>query len=250
MLDVDKILLEHFDANFTEEKIAHLRDHYLKHSVVPLRNFIPPTIFEALKSEAEGVMEAHGVARDFNLEITDNTPRHMTTVGQPVISKVAKIIPAMYESKSLVSIATQLVGEQVFECPYLGERYVLSSMKRSGDTHGWHWDDYAMGMVWVLEAPDPHEGGFVQCVPNTSWDKSNPDVYGAMLQQPIYSYAFEPGDAYIIRADTTMHRVHPIRGEGKRLIVNTTWAFAEDLKRTMTHETNDVLFGGSTAYVQ
>lgn len=250
MLNVDRILSEYLENNFTEKKIEELRAYFLTHSVVPLRQFIPPVLFSALKEEAENIVTAHGVARDFNLEITDNTPRHMTTVGQPVISELGSIIPAMYDSKVLIDIASRIVGEQVFECPYLGERYVLSSLSRSGDTHGWHWDDYAMGMVWVLEAPHPKDGGFVQCVPNTSWDKTNPDVHGAMLQQPIYSYAFEPGDAYIIRADTTMHRVYPIRGEGKRLIVNTTWAFADDLKRSMTHETNDVLFGGATAYAQ
>jgi hypothetical protein len=82
-------------------------------------------------------------------------------------------------------------------------------------------------------------------VPHTSWDKKNPDVHGALLNSQVYSYAFQPGDAYVIKTNTTMHRVYPIRGNGRRTIVNTTWASAAELQQSITHETNDILFGGA-----
>jgi hypothetical protein len=245
---LEEILENHFEKEFTEEKVSLLNEFYQSRSVVPLRNFIPPELFDALKEETNQILGDHGVARNFNVEITNNTPRHMITVGQPDIAVKGDIIPSLYKSKALVNLASRLVGEQVFECPYLGERYVISSLQKSGDTHGWHWDDYALGMVWVLEAPEASEGGFVQSVPNTSWDKENPDVFKAILDNPIHSYAFKPGDAYIIRADKTLHRVHPISSNNRRVIVNTTWALAEDFGKKITHETNDILFGGSTKY--
>src|SRR5207253_3089522 len=98
----------------------------------------------------------------------------------------------------------------------------------------------------ILEAPDHREGGFVQCVPHTAWNKKDPDVHGALLKSQVYSYHFAPGDAYFIKTNTTMHRVYPIRGDGRRTIVNTTWANAEDMRQPLTHETNDILFGGIT----
>ncbi len=138
-----------------------------------------------------------------------------------------------------------MVGEELSTCPYAGEHYVISRLRKSGDTHGWHWDDYAYGFVLILEAPDYREGGFVQAVAHTAWDKRNPDVHGALLASQVRSYAFAPGDAYVIKTDTTMHRVYPIRGNAGRTIVNTTWANAADLATPKTHETNDLLFGGT-----
>jgi hypothetical protein len=170
----------------------------------------------------------------------------MTTVGQPVISTEGPLIDAFYFSRGLREFLAEIVGEELFTCPYAGEHYVISRLGRSGDTHGWHWDDYTYGLILVLEAPHYREGGFVQAVPNTSWDKENPDVYGALISSQVRSYALEPGDAYIVKTNTTMHRVHPIRGEGRRTIVNMTLASADDLTRPMSHETNDALFGGIT----
>jgi len=177
-------------------------------------------------------------------EITDGTPRNMRTVGQPVIKDKGPLIDAFYFAPALLELVERVVGEQVHTCPYPGEHYVISQLDRHGDTHGWHWDDYTYGIILVLEAPHYTQGGFVQAVPNTAWDKANPDVYGALLSSQVRSYALAPGDGYVIKTNSTMHRVHPIRGEDRRTIVNMTLASTADLSRQFTHETNDALFGG------
>ena len=241
---VNESLSRHFAENFSGEKLAGLQAQFQAEHVVPLRGFCPPDLFEPLKNEAFGIMDEFGVARDLVFEITDNTPRHMTTVGQPVIVEHGPLIHSMYFSPVMKDMLSAIVGEELFTCPYAGEHYVISRLAKSGDTHGWHWDDYSYGFVLILEAPHYREGGFVQAVPHTSWDKQNPDVYGALLKSQVRSYAFEAGDAYVIKTDTTMHRVHAIRGNGRRTIINTTWANGTDLVRPMTHETNNILFGG------
>jgi len=242
---VESVFRRHLAETFAGDQLAALRARFQETHLVPLRGFLPPALLRALRDEAFGLMDRFGVARDLTLEITDHTPRHMTTVGQPVIKEHGPIIHELYFSPLLKEILSRLVGEEVFTCPYPGEHYVVSRLVRSGDTHGWHWDDYTYGLVLILEAPSYRDGGFVQGVPRTSWDKKNPDVYGALLKSQVHSYAFEAGDAYVVKTDTTMHRVHPIRGSGRRTIVNMTWVSASDLVEPRTHETNDILFGGT-----
>jgi hypothetical protein len=245
--DVDGLLQGHFAAGFTDERKQSLRDLFQAEHVVALRDLCPQDLLGAVTAEASGIMDRFGVVHDFDMKITDGTPRHLASVGQPVIKEHGPLVHSVYFSTALRHLLAEIVGEELFICPYPGEHYVISRLARSGDTHGWHWDDYTYGFILVLEAPDYRDGGFVQAVPNTSWDKENPDVHGALLNSVVRSYAFEPGDAYLIKTDTTMHRVYPIRGDGRRMIVNTTFASAEDLVRPMSHETNDTLFGGAAA---
>ncbi|MCZ7462268.1 HalD/BesD family halogenase [Streptomyces sp. WMMC940] len=242
--DVNELLGRHFAEQFTEDRMTALRTQFEAEHIVPLRRLCPPELFGAIKDEACVIMDRHGVSHDLVFEITDNTPRSMTTVGQPVIKDEGPLIDAFYFAPEILRLVGDIVGEQVHTCPYEGEHYVISRLGKSGDTHGWHWDDYTYGIILVLEAPHYTEGGFVQAVPNTSWDKKNPDVYGALISSQVRSYALEPGDAYVVKTNTTMHRVHPIRGEGRRTIVNMTLVSTEDLTKSLTHETNDALFGG------
>lgn len=243
--DPERLFERHFAARFTGDTLAGLQQSFRDEHIVPLRGFCPPELLGALQQEAFEIMDEHGVDRKFSFDITDGTPRQMTTVGQPVIRDHGPLIHATYFSPAVKRLLSQVVGEEVFTCPYAGEHYVISRLGKSGDTHGWHWDDYTYGFILVLQAPDYRDGGFVQAVPHTSWDKENPDVHGALLKSQVRSYAFEAGDAYVVKTDTTMHRVYPIRGETTRTIVNMTWANGADLDREITHETNDALFGGT-----
>ncbi|MFD9867142.1 hypothetical protein ACFXI8_25670 [Streptomyces niveus] len=242
--DVNDLLSRHFAEKFDAETVADIRRQFEAEHIVPLRGLCPPEFLAAVRDEACGIMDRYGVSHDLRFEITDNTPRSMTTVGQPVIKDEGPLIDAFYFAPQMRELVGRVVGEQVHICPYEGEHYVISRLDKSGDTHGWHWDDYTYGIILVLEAPHYTQGGFVQAVPNTAWDKENPDVYGALISSQVRSYALEPGDAYVVKTNTTMHRVHPIRGEGRRTIVNMTLASEADLSRPMTHETNDALFGG------
>ncbi|MFF7181297.1 hypothetical protein [Streptomyces sp. NPDC008121] len=242
--EVNGLLGRYITETFDADRKAALREQFASEHIVPLRQLCPPELFAPIKDEACSIMDRYGVNHDLVFEITDNTPRSMTTVGQPVIKDEGPLIDAFYFSSELLGFVSDIVGEQVHSCPYAGEHYVISRLGRSGDTHGWHWDDYTYGIILVLEAPHYTEGGFVQAVPHTSWDKENPDVYGALISSQVRSYALEAGDAYVVKTNTTMHRVHPIRGEGRRTIVNMTLASSEDLTKSLTHETNDTLFGG------
>lgn len=242
---VNGLLAEHWARNFTAPRVAEYAARFAAEDVVVLPELTPPELTEAIRAEACDIIDRHGTTHRLSFAITDNTPRNMTTVGQPIIKDEGPLIHAFYFAPELMRLTSAVIGEELHTCPYPGEHYVISRLAETGDTHGWHWDDYTYGIILALEAPDYRDGGFVQAVAGTSWDKENPDVYGALLGGVVRSYALKPGDAYLIKTDTTMHRVHPIRGEGRRTIVNMTLASTADLTRPMTHETNDTLFGGS-----
>ena len=58
---------------------------------------------------------------------------------------------------------------------------------------------------------------------STSWNKNDPQLPRWFVSRPIYSMELAPGDLYLMRTDTTMHRVYPITG-GRRLIINMAYA--------------------------
>lgn len=243
--DVDALLGAHLTEHFGPDALDRLRADFATENIVPLRGLCPPELFPAIRDEAFAIVDRFGKDRDMVFEITDNTPRSMTTVGQPLIKEYGPLIDAFYFSPTLLDFASSVVGERLHTCPYAGEHYVVSRLRKSGDTHGWHWDDYSYGIILVLETPHYTDGGFVQAVPHTSWNKEHPDVHGALLSSQVRSYALEAGDCYLVKTNTTMHRVYPIRGEdARRTIVNMTLVNDSDLARPMTHETNDALFGG------
>jgi hypothetical protein len=241
---VSDALGRHIAGSFGAARTSQISASFAAEHIVPLRGLCPPALLAAITEEANGIVEGFGTRRELVFSITDNTPRNIVTVGQPVIKAEGPLIDAFYFSPALRDFLASVVGEQVHICPYPGEHYVLSRLSKSGDTHGWHWDDYTYGFILVLEAPHYTQGGFIQAVANTSWNKEDPDVYGALISSQVRSYWLEPGDGYVIKTNTTMHRVHPIRGDDRRTIVNMTFASTADLSMPMTHETNDALFGG------
>lgn len=81
---------------------------------------------------------------------------------------------------------------------------IITRLERAGDSHGWHWDDYAFALVWVVECPPPADGGSVQGVPRTRWNKREPGGPD-LASHPIHSWYLQPGDAYLMRTDTTLH---------------------------------------------
>lgn len=134
-----------------------------------------------------------------------------------------------------------MAGQAVYSCPYEPEQFVVTQLDRVGDTHGWHWDDYSFALVWVAECPDTVDGGFVECVPGTVWDKQQPGIEQVLRDRAIHRLEAGPGQVYLMRASTTLHRVHPIR-RGRRTIVNMAFAAEDELSRPVSHETMDALW--------
>jgi hypothetical protein len=234
--------LEKYLTALTEDtRLDEARRQFLKRGVVQVPFLAPEAVKELLAIEVEDLVTSHGRRRDLVFPATGNTKRHMRNVRRDQIKAFGSIIPAVYSVPALREVLATIAGEEVLECPYEPEQFVITALDQHGDTHGWHWDDYSFALVWVVDCPPVAYGGFVQCVPHTEWDKNDPRLHRWFVTRPIYSIALVPGDLYLMRTDTTLHRVYPITG-GRRLIVNMGYASRGDLTKQISHETMDNLW--------
>ena len=104
----------------------------------------------------------------------------------------------------------------------------ICRQESKGDTHGWHWGDYAYALIWIIEAPEIEAGGMLQCVPHTSWDKKRPRINKYLCENQISTYSFESGDLYLLKTETTLHRTVPLSKDATRIMLNMTYAAAGD----------------------
>jgi hypothetical protein len=233
----------HVDS-IPEIDLARARRDFGYLGAAKLPFLVPEEIKRAVAAEVTELADAHGVRRTLRFKETDNSLRQMSNVRRDEVFGEASVIPGVYHSQALLDAMTRVAGEAVHLCPYEPEQCLITRLEQEGDTHGWHWDDFAFALVWVIECPPAEEGGFVQCVPRTHWDKENPSVNRALVSRPLYSLELFPGDLYLMRTDTTMHRVYPLRS-GRRTILNMGFASTADLQRDMSHETMDGLWAES-----
>jgi len=224
-----------------ESYFAESRQRFLDSGFGLISFLLPETIKKPLADEIRWLSSTRSVRRDLRFKETGGTARCMRNVSAVDIESHGGWIATLYRSEAFLAALSRVAGEPVLECPYLPERYIITHLERSGDTHGWHWDDYAFGVIFIADCPPVEAGGFVQCVSGTSWDKENPQVFRAIVDNPIRSYELRCGDLYILRTDTTLHRVHPIV-EGTRIIVNFAFAAERDLEKNISHETMENLF--------
>ena len=204
----------------------------------------PEPVRAAVAEEAVRLVETAGIRRDLIVAETGATPRRMRNVTRAQIMEHGSVIPQLYKSVVALSTITQVVGSPVFRCPYEPEQFVITRLEAAGDTHGWHWDDYSFALVWVAECPPATDGGFVEYVPDTLWDKDCPDVEKIQQDRVVHRLAVGAGEVYLMRTNTTLHRVYPIR-QGRRTIVNMAFATAGELCAEVSHETMDMLWATS-----
>ncbi|MET9931170.1 MULTISPECIES: hypothetical protein [unclassified Streptomyces] len=166
-----------------------------------------------LRREA-AALEALARRRDFTMACMDDSPRHMTTLGGQMIAEASDMIPALYRDPDLVKLLSRAAGEPVTEIDDPVERHVLNILHRAGDTHGAHTDDHPYALVLFLEAPDdPVDGGLLHFLPHASSLRDLEDADGSRTAH------HRAGDAYLLRSDTTAHRVTPLTRPGLRRTV-------------------------------
>jgi hypothetical protein len=224
------------------DKKSEKQRHFIAHSIVELSEFFSNEIKAELLSNLEDLFSVHGVRRDFKMKATGNTSRQMTNVESQFLHQNDRIT-SLYNDTKLKSLLCEIVGEEIYSCPYKPERIVATKLHKKGDTHGWHWDDYSLALVFILKAPRPDAGGILQCVPHTRWDKKSPNIISYFLTDNIRSYYFSAGSIYLMQTKTTLHRVYPLLHEGdERMILNFAYATKNELDSQIDHETVEALW--------
>nr|WP_188827928.1 hypothetical protein [Nocardia camponoti] len=201
----------------------------------------PNDLRAAVASEAIALVDRAGTRRVMSFAETEFTPRRMTNLPCSEIAQASTAIVAAYQMARQLPELAMIAGEELHACPYEPERIVITRLEHPGDTHGWHWDDYGFALVWIAECPSPQHGGLVEFVPNTTWDKADPGISEVLRERRVHRLDVGAGDVYLMRTDTTLHRVSPI-AKGRRTIVNMAFARAEELSRPVSHETMDALW--------
>lgn len=227
----------------TADVVRDAAREFIARGIVRLPRLLSYQDHELLLAEAKSLLEEHGQRRDFAMTLTDSTPRHMHNVDGRDILRDSALLRGLYDDTALRSLVAGVIGEPALVCPYERERIVITYLDREGDTHGWHWDDYSIALVWVVQAPPIDCGGVVQCVPNTRWNRSSPDILAHLVANPIHSYYFSSGEAYIMQTRHTLHRVHPlVQPNRARLIINFAFATQADSDVGDQHETVEALW--------
>jgi hypothetical protein len=194
-----------------------VRDRFATDGYLPLPSLIPSGTLPVLAREVRR-LEGLALRRDFVMASMDSSPRHMTTLGGHVIARTSHLVPELYHGRRLLSWIGEVSGLPAAWVADPLERHVINILHQEGDTHGAHTDDYPLALVLFTEAPgDPADGGLLQFTPHAH------DLSG--LESAAARHAHHrPGDGYLLRADTTAHRVTPLRRPGlRRTVMNLAY---------------------------
>ena len=222
-----------------------LCEKFQNDQVVKLGQLVSSQIVSQIQSEARLLLAQHGKRRDMTLKATGGTPRSYTSVDRDNIHQHNGSIRRFFESEAVRDYLSQIVGEQVFRVPYAPEEYLINSQNQSGDTHGWHFDDYTYALIWLVDAPGPFDGGRVEFVNFTEWDKAAPreQLVSLLCERTVQSLHVPAGSCYIMKARYALHRVAPILNDAKRTVIVFTFASQADLDdQTISHETMEQIY--------
>jgi hypothetical protein len=239
---LEQNLAAHLGIAYSEAEISALAEHFQTYGFARIPGLVSAEVLQALTAEVRGALDEHGLRIDVEIPETGNTKRSMTTVSQKLIARSTTLVDQIYTSSVITGFLSRLAGEEVVECPWEHEKYVIIRQERVGDTHGWHWGDFPFTVIWLLEVPSPEVGGSLQTVAHTTWDKEDPQVARWLGEGEIHTWDFVTGDVYFLRSDTTLHRTIPLREDATRIILNTCWGSLATADKEQSHETMAAMF--------
>ncbi|MCU4765974.1 hypothetical protein OCF65_20460 [Bacillus toyonensis] len=248
----DTIIENHINS-LQKDYLLVLQERFKNEGLAMMNDMLPKPLIAAMSAEAKYLLSENAKRRDITIEATGNTPRNFNVVNRDSISEKGKIIPAFFRSEVIINFLTFLNNsEPVHRIPYTPEEFIINNQQKTGDTHGWHWDDYTFALIWVIEAPKEGEGAIVEYIPNTVWDKENPETgLKAVLENREIQNIYVPQDhCYFMKAGTTLHRVTPLENDSRRTVVVFSYASEEDLTKNISHETMGAIYEDNKELVE
>lgn len=212
-------------------------------SIVNLTRFFNSQFVSELIEDTITVYKNRLQRRDFLMKQTENTPRNMFSVPERAVTEESRLIAQFYNAESVAAFISEVTQEETRTLPWTGERYVINGLAQSDDTHGWHWDDYSYALVFIAKAPSVAQGGAVECIPDTFWNRENPNIQSILNSRESKIYHYEDGSFYLMKSDTTLHRVAPISDGAIRIAIAMSWCTEVDLSKDIDHQTVYELYG-------
>lgn len=196
--------------------------HACGYTKVP--NLLQGQLLERLQREVD-LLEEKALQRCFTMP-DYNTPRVMKVLGGQQILRESRLIGSLLGG--FRAIVDAVVGRPLYPCLHPEECVVLNYLTEAGATHGWHLDDPDYALVVFLDTPELD--GELEFIPH--WQKLCQEweiepqmnveegVRRATASRLVRMARHRVGDAYVLHASTTLHRVCALRGPGRRVVLN------------------------------
>ena len=220
---------------------AELRTRFARDGFADVTAAIAHDVRMRIGREVTAAIDAHAERRDVRIAATGDSPRRYRVVGRDTLAATCPQAASFYRSAPLLALLSAIAGEQVVPVPYAPEELIATRLEAAGDTHGWHWDDYGFALVWVLCAPARADGAALEYVTGVPWCKAAPRVDAILAQREPVQAHLPAGTVYLLRADTTLHRIAPLRRDARRDAVCFSYAAAHELTRDVSHETLEAI---------
>ncbi|MGH3617174.1 MAG: HalD/BesD family halogenase, partial [Pseudonocardiaceae bacterium] len=125
-------LKKHLTALSEYARLDETRRQFLKRGVVQVPFLAPEGVKELLAIEVEELITSHSRRRDLVFPETGNTKRHMRNVRRDQIKAFGSNIPAVYAMPALREALATIAGEEVLQCPYEPEQFVITALDQHG----------------------------------------------------------------------------------------------------------------------
>ncbi len=235
-------------ASYADEAhLAPLRQTFAETDAVRLPALLPESAHARLTA---AVKELRGKMRNRAFVMPGyGTPRVMSVLGASVLVAAIPMLLDLYDAIS--DLVSTVECGRVYRCKHTEEFIVLNRLDGRCATHGWHRDDPAYAVTLMLQTPGPSAGGVVEYIPR--WSEACA-AQGIAPETPVESavevlraegfvqtMSLRAGDAYLLRANTCLHRVTPLLdADASRVVLNL--AFQDS--PTITYDgTADLLYG-------
>jgi hypothetical protein len=249
MTEIEDALTAHFAATALAANTMLLRGRFRAEGYVELEGLLPSSLWATLRDEVSALIDAHAQRCDVRIAATAQTRRRYAILAYETIARHAMLAPALYASPALRVFLGTITGcDALLPVPYVPERIIATRFRRRGDTHGWHWDDYPYALVWLLRTPPAEAGGGVELVTSTTWNKDDPQVERYLRERFVERRFPQTGSAYLLRADTTLHRVAPLARDAVREVLTFSYTDAADARTDVTHETLHALLDDTSKH--
>lgn len=203
---------------------------------------------QATLAQEVGRLSTDLVARDFVMPGLA-TPRRMKGMGGKALKGASAPLMAFYQHPDIEGLLSDVAGEPAKPCGHANEFMVMNVFDQAGATHGWHFDDPALALVVIIDAPPAADGGLVEFVSDCLKAEQRREiarlggidafVADAQNRGLLRRRHHQPGDAYMLRADRCLHRVTPVAEGGFRAILNLAFELGAD---TQYGDSADILY--------
>ena len=200
----------------THDRGAALHERFAQDLAIHLPHFLSERGLELVLADVEK-LKAHSKRKDFQMEESGGSWRHLRTVRSETIRRYSILLPDLFDNEQLLEFVSGVAGEKLvrYADP---ENLVLLTLERKGDMHGSHCDDFTHVLNIGLEMPPLRSGGILEYVPRS---KDASQLGGSDSRQMI----LRPGDAYVMSADAMVHHVTKLtRGDCRRTIASFSYA--------------------------